>query len=89
MGQYLAWIIPRTRRFKFDKIKSIGVINDHTQMGHNLYIYMLIQQKALNVFSNELQACMNALISIAWIIVRIRRFKFFHMKLFGAQMAMP
>jgi len=24
MGQYLAWIIPRTRRFKFVQIKSLG-----------------------------------------------------------------
>jgi len=24
MGQYLAWIIPRTRRFKFIQIKSLG-----------------------------------------------------------------
>jgi len=24
MGQYLAWIIPRTRRFNFIQIKSLG-----------------------------------------------------------------
>jgi len=24
MGQYLAWIIPRTRKFKFVQMKSLG-----------------------------------------------------------------
>jgi len=34
MGQYLAWIIPRKRRFKFVQIKFLGVINGHALRGH-------------------------------------------------------
>jgi len=47
--------------------------------------FRFVQIKGLAPFGPN----MDALISIAWIIVRIRRFKFFHIKFLGAQMAMP
>jgi len=34
MGQYLAWSIPRTRRFKFVQIKFLGSKNGHALREH-------------------------------------------------------
>jgi len=38
MGQYLAWNIPRTRRFKMIQIKVPGVINGHVLRGHSFIL---------------------------------------------------
>jgi len=40
MGQYLAWSIPRMRRYKFVQIKVPGITNSHTLRGIVLYRFI-------------------------------------------------
>jgi len=56
MGQYLAWSIPRTERFKFVQMKSLRLQRPHPR---SLNFYIVIYRERFKKCSSQVKNCCN------------------------------
>jgi len=85
IGQYLAWNIPRTKRFEFVQINPWGHMWPRTR-GLNFCI-VIFWEMLKNYSSQELLHQMGYY--LAWSIPRTRRFKTVQIKTLGSYMTPP